>query len=74
MSNEGLKALIARANNDKDFLRQLLVNPEEAVKNAGYDLTDQELDIIKQSSQGQGKLTDEELNKRVSSGFFRVGP
>jgi hypothetical protein len=73
MSNEGLKALIARANNDKDFLRRLLISPEEAVKTAGYDLTDQEIDIIK-TSQGHGKLTDEELEKRVSKGFFRLGP
>ncbi len=71
MSNEALKALIARANNDKDFLRQLLSNPDEAVKTAGYDLTPQELDIIK--AQNQGKLTDEELDNRVNKGMFRLG-
>jgi predicted ribosomally synthesized peptide with nif11-like leader len=71
MSNEALKALIARANNDRDFLRQLLGNPEDAVKAAGYDLTSQELEAIK--SQGLGKLTDEELEKRVSKGMFRLG-
>ena len=74
MFNDGLRALIARANNDRDFLRRLLVNPEEAITAAGYDLSEQELEIIKASSQGQGQLTDEELEKRVSKGFFRVFP
>jgi hypothetical protein len=73
MSIEGMKALVARANNDKDFLRLLLSNPDQAIKTAGYDLTDQEIEMIK-NSQGFGKLNDEELEKRVSKGFFRLGP
>ena len=73
MSIEGMKALVARANNDKDFLRLLLSNPDQAIKTAGYDMTDQEIEMIK-NSQGFGKLNDEELEKRVSKCFFRLGP
>jgi predicted ribosomally synthesized peptide with nif11-like leader len=73
MSIEAIKAIVVRANNDKDFLRRLLVNPEEAVKSAGYDLTDQEIEMLK-ASRGNTRLNDEELEKRVNYGFFRLGP
>ncbi|NWJ44843.1 MAG: hypothetical protein HXX08_03105 [Chloroflexi bacterium] len=73
MSIEAMKAVIARANNDKDFLRLLLSNPDSAIKAGGYDLTEQEVEMIK-ASQGQARLNDEELEKRVSRGFFRLGP
>ncbi|MEI7553866.1 Os1348 family NHLP clan protein [Candidatus Chlorohelix sp.] len=73
MSIEAMKAVIARANNDKDFLRLLLSNPDDAIKIGGYDLTEQEVEMIK-ASQGQARLNDEELEKRVSRGFFRLGP
>jgi hypothetical protein len=73
MSIEAMKAVIARANNDKDFLRLLLSNPDNAIKTGGYDLTEQEVEMIK-ASQGQARLNDEELEKRVSRGFFRLGP
>lgn len=72
MSSEGLKALIARANNDKEFLRMLLTDPASAARTGGYELTEQEVEAIRNSQQGQ--LSDEELEKRVSKGIFRIGP
>ncbi len=72
MASEGLRALIARANNDKEFLRQLLSDPEGAVKNGGFELSSEELDAVR--SQYQGQLTDEQLENRVNKAWFRVGP
>jgi hypothetical protein len=72
MASEGLRALIARANNDKDFLRQLLTSPEDAVKTGGFELSTEEMQAVR--SQYQGKLTDEQLENRVSKAWFRVGP
>jgi hypothetical protein len=71
VSSDALKALIARANNDKDFLRLLLTDPISAAKQGGYELTEQELEAIKNSQPSQ--ITDEELEKRISKGIFRLG-
>jgi predicted ribosomally synthesized peptide with nif11-like leader len=71
VSSDALKALIARANNDKDFLRLLLTDPISAAKQGGYELTEQELEAIKNSQPTQ--ITDEELEKRISKGIFRLG-
>jgi hypothetical protein len=72
MASEGLRALIARANNDKQFLRDLLADPENAVKAGGFELSAEEMEAVK--SQYQGQLTDEQLENRVSKAWFRVGP
>ncbi len=72
MSSEGLRGLIARANNDTEFMRQLLQDPEGAVKAGGFELSPEELEAVK--SQYQGQLTDEQLDTRVSKAWFRVGP
>jgi predicted ribosomally synthesized peptide with nif11-like leader len=72
MASEGLRALIARANNDKEFLRQLLTDPEAAIKAGGFELSSEEIEAVR--SQYQGQLTDEQLENRVSKAWFRVGP
>lgn len=72
MASEGLRALIARANNDKEFLRQLLGNPEDAVKTGGFELTPEEMEAVR--NQYQGQLTDEQLEARQSKAWFKVGP
>ncbi len=72
MASEGLRALIARANNDKEFLRQLLSDPESAVRAGGFELSSDEMEAVR--SQYQGQLTDEQLENRVSKAWFRVGP
>ncbi len=72
MPSEDLRALIARANNDKDFLRQLLTNPEQAVKDAGFELSQEEMEAVK-SSQFKEQLSDEELENRTSKIFFKIG-
>lgn len=72
MPSEDLRALIARANNDKDFMRDLLKNPEQAIKEAGFELTPEELAAVK-SSQFQEQLSDEELDNRASKILFKIG-
>ena len=71
-ASEGLRALIARANNDKQFLRELLANPDEAVKTGGFELSQEELEAVR--NQYQGQLTDEQLDTRNSKAWFHVGP
>lgn len=72
MPSEDLRALIARANNDKDFLRDLLKNPAQAIKEAGFELTPEEMEAVK-SSQFQEQLSDEELDNRASKILFKLG-
>lgn len=72
MPSEDLRALIARANNDKDFLRDLLKNPEQAIKEAGLELSPEEMEAVK-SSQFKEQLSDEELENRTSKIFFKIG-
>ncbi len=72
MASEGLRALIARANNDKEFLRELLADPDQAVKGGGFELSPEEMEAVR--NQYQGQLTDEQLENRVSKAWFHVGP
>lgn len=72
MASENLRALIARANNDKQFLRDLLADPEAAVKAGGFELSAEEMEAVK--SQNKGRLADEQLENRDSKAWFRVGP
>lgn len=71
MPSEDLRALIARANNDKEFQRELLRNPEQAVKDAGFEVTSEELEVIK-ASKFEGDLSDEQLDNRASKIFFKI--
>jgi hypothetical protein len=53
-------------------LRELLADPEGAVKAGGFELSTEEMEAVR--SQYQGQLTDEQLENRVSKAWFRVGP
>ena len=46
MSSE-LEKLVGKATTDKAFRKELLADPEGAVKNAGFNLTDEELEKVK---------------------------
>ena len=73
MAMDEIKAVIARALNDEDFKRLLMENPEQAVKEGGFDLSPEEIETLK-TEQVLGQLKDEALEQRDSKGFFRVGP
>jgi len=38
--------IVARASTDFDFLRQLLYNPKNAVKDGGFTLSDEQMDTL----------------------------
>ncbi len=73
MAMDEIKAIIARALNDDEFKRLLMENPEQAVKEGGFNLSAAEIETLK-TDQMLGQLKDEVLEKRDSKGFFRVGP
>ncbi len=72
MASEGLRALIARANNDKQFLRELYADADSAVKAGGFELSPEEMEAVR--NQYKEQLTDEQLDNRITKGWFRVGP
>ena len=61
--------LIGRAVVDADFRASLVENPEQAVKEAGFDLTDEQLAALKRADfAGFSTDLDSRLNKEVSFG------
>ena len=72
MSKEGLRALMARANNDKQFLRDLQIDPDAAIKAGGFELAPEEMEAVR--AQAQSQLKNEKLDNRDSKAWFRVGP
>jgi hypothetical protein len=73
MAMDEIKAIIARALNDDEFKRLLMENPEQAVRDGGFNLSPEEIETLK-TDQLLGQLKDEVLEKRDSKGFFRIGP
>lgn len=73
MAMDEIKAIIARALNDDEFKRMLMENPEQAVKEGGFNLSPEEIETLK-TDKMLGQLKDEVLERRDSKGFFRVGP
>ena len=56
--------LIGRIVMDQDFRASLAADPEEAVKAAGYELSDKQLTALKQADmQSLGEDLDERLSK-----------
>ncbi|MEI6044293.1 MAG: Os1348 family NHLP clan protein [Chloroflexota bacterium] len=73
MAMDEIKAIIARALNDDEFKHLLMENPEQAVRDGGFNLSLEEIETLK-TDQLLGQLKDEVLEKRDSKGFFRIGP
>jgi propanediol dehydratase large subunit len=63
MSSQDLSKLVAHALKDDSFRMSLLNDPEEAVKAAGYTLTEEEWEAIRNIDLA---ATQEELEERVS--------
>jgi hypothetical protein len=72
MAMDELKAIIARAMNDDEFKRLLMENPEEAVKEGGFNLSPEEIETLK-TDKMLGQIKDEVLERRDSKGMFRIG-
>jgi len=64
--------LIGRVVADPDFRASLADDPENAVKDAGYDLTEKQMDALKQADM---KAMGEDLEARLSkSGDWFLTP
>jgi hypothetical protein len=61
-----LSELIGRAVTDLDFRAQLIEDPEKAIKDAGYDITEEQLAGLK--AVDLGSLSDT-LGERLSKGY-----
>jgi len=58
--------LIGRAVVDAEFRKKLMANPENTVKEAGYDLTDEQLKALKSMNEkGLALVLDEILPKSL---------
>jgi hypothetical protein len=63
--------LIGRTVADPSFRASLVADPEKAVKEAGYDLTEEQLAALKQQDvEGLGRDVDERLSKEAHWGFL----
>lgn len=59
--------LVGRTIIDKEFRKRLLNDPDSTIKDAGFNLTDDELDKIRSAAkQGQGMGTDE-VTKQIDA-------
>jgi acyl-CoA hydrolase len=63
MSEKKMNELIGRAIADPDFRAALIADPDKAIKEAGYELTDEEIASLREIDL---KARAEELGERLS--------
>ncbi len=67
--------LIGRTVADPDFRASLMEDPEKAVKDAGYDLTEEQLAALKKVDlEGFSADLDDRLSKEVGFGGVGTNP
>lgn len=70
MSEEIVKEIVDRYVSDETFRAEVRVDPEGAIRNAGFELDDEERALLKSIDFSQ---TDEQLSKRLSAGSDMYG-
>ena len=65
-SKEDLQAVAGKALADSEFRQRLLEDPEAAVKEAGIDLTDEQLKALKEMDKEQFETGLSELDVRLT--------
>ena len=73
MRDEVLMELVDRALSDAEFREQARNDPEATLKANGFDLTDDELEAVREFQQETAGLTEDELNERLTGGPRRQG-
>jgi len=63
--------LIGRAVVDDEFRKKLIANPESAVKEAGFSLTDEQLKQLKTAGDGKGLASV--LNEIIPKNSWGLG-
>lgn len=61
MAQEELERLIGRAVLDPEFRERLLVDPEKAIQEEGFDLTPEEVDLVKSVDKEKAETLAEEI-------------
>ena len=73
MRDDVMIDLIDRAMNDPAFREQARQDPEAALQAHGFELTEDELEAVKEFQRQTSGLTDEELNQAIAQGGRRQG-
>jgi hypothetical protein len=74
-TEKDIHELIGRAVADPAFRASLVEDPEKAVKEAGFDLTEEQLATLKQVDiKGVGADLEERLSKEVGLGEVGIAP
>jgi hypothetical protein len=66
-----LSSLAGRAARDPRFLRQMRKDLEATLARYGYDLTDEELRVLKNVQRQTGGMSDQELARALADGLRR---
>ncbi len=61
MAKEDLERLVGRAVLDADFREKLFADPEAAIREAGLDLTDEEMDWVRKVDRAKAKAAVDEM-------------
>ena len=61
MAQEELERLIGRAILDPEFRKRLLVDPETAIQKEGFDLTPEEVELVKSVDKDKAETLAEEI-------------
>jgi hypothetical protein len=73
MRDEVMIDLIDRAMRDPEFREQARQDPDGTLRAHGFELTDDELQAVKEFQQQTAGLSDEELNEAITQGGRRQG-
>ena len=69
-SNEDLRNVAGKALADHDFRQKLLADPEAALKAAGIELSDEQLNALKEMDTAQLEQGLTDLDKRLTMGCW----
>lgn len=72
-TQDDLRAVAGKALSDPEFRQKLLDDPETAVKEAGFDLSDEQIEALKEMDSEQFEKGLAEIDERLSMscwGFF----
>ena len=73
MRDDVMIELIDRAMRDATFRDEVRRDPETTLQSAGFELTDDEMNAVKEFQQQTAGLSDEELNDAIAQGGRRQG-
>ena len=69
MREDVLSSLAGRAARDPQFLGQMRRDPETTLGRYGYDLTEEELEVLKNVQRQTAGMSDQELTRALAVGL-----